>query len=96
MAKSHMTLPTTAHFTLRFAVTAEPLSSSMEDIVNLLAGKMAGRHQVIDASLRFGAPQSQPCGQRHTEEQCFHDCLRYPDFCPVPSFQARLHSGRGL
>jgi hypothetical protein len=29
---------------------------STEDIVNLLAGHAAGRHQMIDAGLRFRAP----------------------------------------
>ena len=68
MASSHRALTTTARLVLRFAITAEPLSSSMENIVDLLAGNAAGRHQVIDASLRFRAPQSQSCSQRHAEE----------------------------
>jgi len=61
-------LATAIHLALRFAVTAEPLSSSMQNIVNLLAGNMAGRHQVIDASLWFRTPQRQPCRQSHAED----------------------------
>ncbi|MCX7155082.1 MAG: hypothetical protein NTW45_01390 [Rhodocyclales bacterium] len=63
-----MALAMPAHRTLRFAVTAASLKSSMEDIVNLLAGNMAGRHQVINACLRFRTPQCQSCCKSHAEE----------------------------
>jgi len=63
-----MTLPTAAQFTLRFAVTTEPLPSSMENIVNLLARSMTRGHQMIHTCLRFRTPQSQSCGNGHAQE----------------------------
>jgi hypothetical protein len=76
---------------LPHALPAGTVSLSAKHTVNLLAGKLAGCHQVVDPGLRFGAPERQPDPSAMLRNSAFM-IVSIGLFLPL--FPARLHSRR--